>query len=474
MNDTAMNDTDKTDTRRPISRVILRAVLIAAVAISAFHLLLGVWANMRLQSARSTHTQGSLEFADYIPSDLPEGVINGTDYEEAASLVANGQEATHPPFTGKSNPGILEVYERLRAQAVDRSDPSADDLDFFRQQIEQQSLALAILDEGLAKTDQARYVTDWQIVPFQLEIPNLLARLHLSALIRARGEVALSEGRLDDAWNDAFAVQRMANWTCRSLPTLINALVARAMSRQGFLLVERLLAAPRVSEFLRERVWIEAQQIPWAEHFNTILNAEVSATFSTMIDPRTTSDVLTKMQAGGNDLPLYQRRLLSSSAWRKLNAATYLEWADEYFGLCKQPSRQLGNASSKFAETLPSSFWRIARDGAFDCFSVSQKRDLILAAVDQLNIALQLQKIFESEGAYPSTLNGLPSSTDPFTGRPYGYQLLPDGGYRLWSASLDLKDDGGTLAPANDKGFPDYERGDLVWWVKGNTPAPTH
>ncbi len=448
-------------------RHFLRIFLIACGLVLAAHLLLGVWADLRLKKTRQAHTQGSLEFADYIPSDLPEGVVNGTDYEQAAALVMSGQGATQPPYMGKTDPGVFKIYERFQTLAVDRKAPSSDDLEVFRRQIERQSLALAILDEGIARTDDARYLTDWQVVPYQIEIPNLLVRLHMSTLIRARGEVALAEGRMDDAWNDAFAVQRMAVWTYRSLPTLINALIARAIAQHGFLLVERLLAGPAVDEPIRQRVLAEAEKIPWSDHMSTLLNAEVTAAFSTVVDPRTQPETFEDMQAGTNGLGRFQRLLMSSMTWRKLNAAAYLQWAEGYFGLCKRPSHQLPLSATAFTDGLPSSFWGIARLGAFDCTTVSHKRDLAVASVDLFRIALELQKELETEGGYPQTSAGLSRLKDPFTQRPYGYALQPDGGYKLWSASINFEDEDGLLPPASEKGSPDYERGDLVWWVKG-------
>ena len=212
--------------------------------------------------------------------------------------------------------------------------------------------------------------------------------------------------------------------------------------------------------------------LPWSDHLNNLLNAEVSAAFSTMVDPRTSPDTMHEVYPENDSLSFFQRLLLPSAAWRKLNAAAYIEWADGYFGLCKQPTHELAKSTVDFAESLPSNLWGIARLGAFDCTSVSHKRDLASASVDLLRIALMLQRAFETGGAYPSSLDGLTQLEDPFTQQPYRYAPQADGGYKLWSASINLKDEGGRLPPAGERGSPDYEQGDLVWWVKGPSAAP--
>ncbi len=65
----------------------------------------------------------------------------------------------------------------------------------------------------------------------------------------------------------------------------------------------------------------------------------------------------------------------------------------------------------------------------------------------------------------------LDSPIDPFSGKAYRYRRK-DSSYRLYSVSTNGTDDGGVLAPANDKGFADLYAGDLVWKVtKPSAPS---
>jgi hypothetical protein len=81
---------------------------------------------------------------------------------------------------------------------------------------------------------------------------------------------------------------------------------------------------------------------------------------------------------------------------------------------------------------------------------------------DALKIRVALTRFKLAKGVYPKDpaelvpqyLDKLP--LDPFSGKPYGYRLEPDGNFVLWSVGEDLKDDGGETNAINPWAGPDY------------------
>jgi hypothetical protein len=82
------------------------------------------------------------------------------------------------------------------------------------------------------------------------------------------------------------------------------------------------------------------------------------------------------------------------------------------------------------------------------------------ARVDMARIAIALERHYLETGTYPVSLDPVASvlgeqvPVDPFTGRPYQYQLSDDG-YRLYSLGVNQTDDGGVQGRGPE--------GDLVW-----------
>lgn len=439
----------------------LRLALTAMLILFVVPLSMDLYSRMKLERAVEGYTYGFLDFEHFKPDPLPEDTVNGTDYEEAASLVIEGQNLTYQPRDGAPDAGFLAVQDVFKRRNLDRSELSAEDLDLFRHQVQRLDLGLRILDKGLETTHEARYQTDWNVSPWDIVIPNLLTRIRFGTLLRARGEIALAEGRWDDAWRDAAKIQRLAHWSAQSLPTLINALVARAISYEGMIFVQKLLAGPPVDRGLYDAVMTEAGRLPSTEHYSMLLDAERSAAFTSLLDPRATSFGVVVVPKG---FPLW----MSARRWA---AADYLNWAGPYFEGCKAPSHALDDKA--FEDGLPKILGvRSLADFAFDCRTVSRKRDLAVATLDHLQLALQLTRHHEENGAYPADLSGLQGSTsDPFlAGADYRYELQDDGGYKLWSASYDGVDGGGELPHESESGSYEWETGDFVWWVRG--PAP--
>lgn len=73
-------------------------------------------------------------------------------------------------------------------------------------------------------------------------------------------------------------------------------------------------------------------------------------------------------------------------------------------------------------------------------------------------LACELEASYLRDGAYPVTLEALGSeiSEDPFNGKPFRYQVLPES-FKLYSLGPDGVDDGG------ERKLPFQEPTDWIW-----------
>ena len=92
---------------------------------------------------------------------------------------------------------------------------------------------------------------------------------------------------------------------------------------------------------------------------------------------------------------------------------------------------------------------------------------------DLARLAVALEQQLLAHGAYPESLApvlaadpALAALHDPFTGEPYRYRREADGGFTLWGAGQNARDDGAAV-PSSNGSRPDYGTGDLVWHVPG-------
>ena len=448
--------------RRSLGRRLLRGLLVVTLGVLLIAGGLDLFSRFALSRALDRYESGSLDFADFVPKALPEDVANGSDYEEAAMLLTHGQSGTYVPRQGKGDDGLRELWTLFRERNLDRNPLTDDELDTMRGHVERLDVVLRILDEGLEKTDRAQYKTDWSAAPFEIVVPNLLARMHLSALLRARGEIAAAEGRWEDAWRDAAKIQRFSNWTVQSMPILINFLIYRVMAYNGLVFTQHLLAGPDVDESFYEAVAAEVRRTEIQDHFAQLMDGERAAAYNSLLSPEVTSfgSVMDP------DLPL-------NMAVRRYAAASYLDWAGPYLDQCKHPSHSVvqhkkpGGLAGMLVELV-----------SVDCEDLAYKRDFAIVSQAQLVIALELEAHRRAHGAYPASLGELDGNVaraqleDPFVADGIlHYAVQEDGGYRLWSVSANGTDEGGLLPPApgsNQLNKTNWWRtGDLVWWVRG-------
>jgi hypothetical protein len=468
------------NTRPPVSarRRLLRRLLVSVLLIAGAWQLLGFLLNRSLTSAKAEYQGPSLAFADHLPTPLPDGAPNAWDAVEAARLLLDGQKAIdHPraPVPRRQHPGTEAIHQRLRELDGQGRRPAAADLELFRARLAEVELPLAVLSYALANAPEARFATDYGVPPATLEIPNLLYSLRLASLLRARAAVAVAEGHAADAWRDAKNLYRLAYWTTTTTRTLIGALVGRAVARQGDRQVRALLGEAPADAATREPVLAEARRIEPGALFDQAFAAEAAALYSSLLDERLGGQDLDGLLAPQEGLaPWAAARLADWQPWRRYNAAAYLRWSSRAMAICAPPAYRQEDGPARLAAAKPPVWVRPAVDLTYDCLESAAKRDLWRASLDQLEIALALEKHREENGGYPPSLAAagpdLAARLDPFSGQPYRY--LPEaGGYRLYSVSLDRQDGGGQEVLGAD-GQVDISQGDWLWRVEKPAPGP--
>ena len=440
----------------------LRRGLIVLIAAGLLHLLTGYLLESRLDAVRSQYQGSSLALADYLPASPPlaAGAPNGYDSLEAAVVLLEGQGVFRPRFgtTPPAHPELQKIADRFRKSGGSGHDLTAAELEGFRATLAKSQSALAILDQAFRDAPEARFSTNLEGVPAEIEIPNLLATLRVSALLRARAEIAWREGRADDAWSDAKNIYRLAYWNATAMNTLIGGLVARANANHADHLVQELLGAAPATAARRAEALAEARRLEPGPLFAKLFAAEKAAMFASLLDPRLKTENI------GSQLP---RFLVGWKPWLHYNAARYLEWTVAADALCSEPFYQQKNLRGQLeAQRLPD-WLEPAATLAFNCADVADKRDLWRASLDQLEIALALESYREARGSYPASLAEacaeLDRKLDPFSGKSYRY-LPQSSGYRLYSLAANGQDDGGE-AGRGDNGQSDPQKGDWVWQV---------
>lgn len=430
-------------------------------------LLVGVWLSVeaymehRLSAAKEAFAGShSLDVGSYLPPpDLPPDAVNASDFIEAAALLAEGRDvAGHTPRRAPSS-DLVDLLQRFRRGEVTRQEPSSEDFELVREALQRHSLALDVLDQGLENSTDALYVTDYNLRPFAIMVPELLIRLRFTALFRGRGELAMTEGRFDDAWHDARRIFQLAHWSSDDCPVLINALVARAVHHQGYLLTQRLYGAAPVSPEVRQETLDWALRTPAKEMMNRLLGAERAVGLDHILDPETPWAEMDRQESA----PFWQRLLFRWPAWRSLNGAVFLEKGTPIFEACMEPGYLRLEESNPDDLPRPPDWAWLANQQYFLCNDVGNKRDIWLVGQDHLRLAAVLETRREAEGEYPEAFDV--QAIDPFSGRPHVYRKTANG-YELYSVSVNGLDDGGVLPSASPNGAPDWNTGDLVWRVE--------
>ena len=479
--------------RSPISRRrrLLRLVLVIALALLAVRLITGAAGRARLQQASDRVAAGgsTLRFSDFAPPEVAAGE-NATDFLEAAGTVMAAQ-----PGESRESTLAEEVYLRWREIDRHRLAATADDLALFGRAVDRHQLVLRVVDQGMSR-ERARFDVYYTAhSPAALDIPNLVHRLHLAGLLRARARLALEDGRGEDAWRDVAQIFRLAGWQAEEMPTMIHNQVAQAVARQGLAVARVLLPTAPPSDEQAARVLAQARRWdPRANHVR-VLEAERAAMATTMLGEggRHLAREIQPLSfdLGSWPVTVYYARYLFGwpfRPWVDGNAAVYVETMSRLIEACEPPAHQRPEDLEARSEQLFESPWwaALARKMLPNLLESCDRRDLLVAELDLLDIALRLEAHRRETGGYPASLDSLTEvpGPDPFSGEAYRYRL-EEGAAVVYSVAGNRADDGGTPPDGVPPGgtpapggtghlsLPELHAGDLVWRLgPGRSAAP--
>lgn len=424
----------------------LLVFLLLVIFLAAARAGLSYYLTSRLTAAEASYQGPSLQVADHLDRKAP--VPNGWDSVEVTQLLLEGQAGLRPSVAGGTrmqDPEITDINVRLRLAEREGRRVNAEDLAQFRKTLDRLDGQLVHLLGALENAPEARYFGKTDGLPIEYEIPNLMGTMRLAGLLRARGEVALAEGRVVDAWQSARWLYRFAYWHASSMNTLIHTLIGRALVRQADAFSLVLLAEnggdPAAVAEAKSATLAEARRIDPLPLFEKALYAEQAAMFSTLKDTRPLPTSLYDISV--SEKP-FAARFVNWRPFRDYNAARYLEWSVASSKSCQEPAFRRRDA--KIPVTPLPSWVAPAAVLTLDCDSYANHRDLLLASTHMREIAFALEEARQRTGRYPATLaeagEQVVGRVDPFSGESYRY-VLDGAGYRLYSLSVNGKDDGG-------------------------------
>ncbi|MEM8932032.1 MAG: hypothetical protein AAGE94_12710 [Acidobacteriota bacterium] len=446
--------------QRSRPRVVVLATLVLFLVALVVAWSADLYSRAKVRQVLDEHAaDGPFDFADHIPPKLPPGVANGTDYLEAAALLMDGQDLTYPPPEGSPDAELVSLVVRFGELDAARVRPTGSDVATFRHLVERFDLPLTILDRGFERATDARYRTNYDSPPFEIFIPNVVNRVRMAHLLRARGEVAIADGRAGDAWGDAARIVRIAHWTSREMSMVVNQLIARSVAEQADHLIRSLLAEAPAEAVIRRQVHDELERLDPAAQLARALDTERAVAWSSLRDPRIDAASMVPMINGKTSR--FHQALAGWRPWVRWNAARYLEVVTPQYERCKADDDAETGAWHTELRWVP-----LARAQLGSCSDLVRKARAWRVALDQAALAEALEVARTREGSYPEQLGELAAGfTDPFSGKSYGYAR--DGsGYRLWSVGTDREDDGGRPhSPAPSPLISGPDDGDLVWRV---------
>ncbi len=442
-------------------RTVLRFTLVTLLALLVLYLAAAWAARSRLRQARErVASQGqSLRFSDFAAADVADGE-NASDFLESAGLLLESLRRDAEGGTTVAD----ELYERFREIDRQREAVTAEDIELFRRAVAAGDLVLGVLDEGMerqrARWDVAYYTRN----PAAIEIPNLLRRLRLVPLLRARAWLALEDGRPADAYREVGKVYRFSGWLAGETPLLIHTLFGTMIARQALATTEALMqhAPPTAAEMAHLRV--EARRWDPRQTYGRALAAERAATFTTLLDQRSWRVLASEVAP----LPLTSGMARAAlGPWMHANAAAYSDAMTDLIEACEPPAyRRREGRPGRFGELfLPPKWAALARMVMPNLMASCGKRDVLVATLDLMEIAFRLEEHRMATGGYPPSLDVLGDlpAVDPFSGGPYRYR--PHAGVAaIYSVGGNGADDGGTPPPPGGmKSVPELHEGDIVW-----------
>ncbi len=321
------------------------------------------------------------------------------------------------------------------------------------------------LDAALA-ADGWRFEVAWGQEPFPM-LPHLMHLKELGRLLSARSAVAVSEGRLDDAWADVVRQARVVQ--LYDGPSLLDWLVRRAMLRSLTEAIEGLLAhgLPTAEQASRIDASLAAIERGIDPGFSRAMRAELAAglaTFEVVMGERELEGEAEEVFLSEGlpaSPPIFARLLLRDrskyvtllgSMIRATTPGTDVDEAERAIAAMETEVRSLGMTSPITSLLLPA----LGR-----CY---EKRTTGIAELRLARAGIAVAMACGGEDL-PERLRGVEVATDPFSrlGDPLRYHRVDARRATLWSVGLDRDDDRGRVP---DPDAVDPEDGDVVFELR--------
>ncbi len=303
---------------------------------------------------------------------------------------------------------------------------------------------------------------------FALSMPELVPLRNVADLIAMRAKAALILGDSDRAAEDAITLMRLSEHL-REEPSVIPQLVRAAIGDQAVGVLHEGLRRAAWDAAALERLSGEMGDPAYDVGFLRAMRMERAGFMKAMRElRRNPGSLLEDMEQTWFGKGLSGLFAQPVKGWASDNARRHSEILQEK--ALSDPSGSPVHSGFRM-DSLEEPVMAIARNpvqkyryllaaGAMPVLETISHR-LLRSGVysDHARLALALEAHRLVQGRLPDSLADLPSGlpvTDPITGEPYRYGILPDGAYQLYSVGSNRLDEGGMLKK-------DRNAGDWVW-----------
>jgi hypothetical protein len=331
-------------------------------------------------------------------------------------------------------------------EAIDLGRPTATYLKAVRAALDAYPKTLELVRQAAASPaydSQLNYSAD--TADFSQELTN---RIQLNrASIRTLnylGTVQIADGQYDAAVDSGIAMMRL----CRHFdaePTILGSLVALACRSMALTMIDLALRSGDVSDAVRERLDEELQKSDVVAVYRRGLESDRAFGLEALAEI-----------AAGKHRPLDEtlKLMWQTAAGFKRDQSGYLDYMALSIALADRPfSEMKDNPEVRRALEAAGQVADAIAPTTQAAHAAACRSQVLLRSVRILNAIQRYEHKHPGEEPKVAAL-GLPEviTTDPFNGQPLRVEKKP-AGWLIYGVDVNLKDDGGRIAPLVDCGF---------------------
>ena len=323
--------------------------------------------------------------------------------------------------------------------------------------------------ETATRRPYARFIRNYTQEDIGSLLPQLSRGKAISRILQLRCAARLAAGDTDGALADIELNERWAH-ALGSDPLLINQLVVIALETIGTGMAWEGLTDHRWNESQLQRLQaLFAARTP-REDLLRALRGE--RTFGLSMMDLWIRNPEPPKPVGGNDAPQSPFPRGLPRGWVRQNQITLVrlhELLAEHIGAHHSHHGSETNIVPQLKRERPWFYSQLTTALAPALIKAGAKVDRLLTISRMAEIACGLERYRLAHQAYPESLDALIPDLlkslplDPCTAKPFQYQRVPDGSFRLFSLGPNGRDDGGVFVP-------DDEKSDWLWPLSTETP----